>query len=277
MRIPAIVCIAILAVSCRTGREFHRQSRSYHQALADSMLAYALDHEGLYSLLDTIKPISSIRFLSYAVAKDSTHSPTDSRIAANSAALDSLSIYQQICSRLSNDRVRFVLIPFQQPHKGRRNMEIYAVNLQKFRNKIKEQASFFGQFGITPESDPAQVITIIEYEKKYDRWRGYGYLFGYPGYAVDFFVTAGMQQDSAGQFVKRDFFRIPVYASEKGYFTYAIPEGHQPGAADSLLYKRAMTLLSEYRILRKQYTGDTGFKAVELWQKTLKKQETAGW
>lgn len=40
---------------------------------ADSLLAYALDHEALYSLMADIKPISSIGMaLSYPIGKDST-------------------------------------------------------------------------------------------------------------------------------------------------------------------------------------------------------------
>lgn len=269
MRIMIAAGILLLVISCRTAGSFRNGETFYHSALADSLLAYALDHEGLYSLLDTIKPISSVRMLSYAIAKDSTHTPADYRIALRKPALDSVEIYQRICRQLSNEKVRFVLVPFREAYKGRRNMEIYVVNLQKFRSRIREQAAFFGQFGVTPESDPAQAITIVEYEKKYDRWRGYGYLFGYPGYAVDFFVSAGMELDSTGEFVKRDFFQIPVYAAEKGYFTYAMPLGYQPGPADSLLYGKAMGLLSEYRALRKKYATPAGLRAAELWRKEL--------
>lgn len=265
-----IFCMPFLILSCAVTRSFKGDGVVYDRSLADSMLAYALDHEGLYSLLDTIKPISSLTFFSYAVAKDSSHSAMDYNIATNKPALDSILLYQRICNQLSNEKVKLVLVPFEQPHKGKRNMEIYAVNIQKFKSKIREYASFFGQFGITPESDPAQVITVIEYEKKYDRWRGYGYLFGYPSYAVDFFVSAGRQQDSTGQFVKRDFFQVPVYAGAQGYFTYAMPKDYKPGVMDSLLYNNAVDVLSRYKILRNKYADEKGLKAVKLWRKALK-------
>lgn len=271
MKKGIIFCIPFWIISCATSKPFKGDGIRYDRSLADSILAYALDHEGLYSLLDTIKPISSVAFFSHTIAKDNMHSLMDYNIATNKLALDSISLYQRICIHLSNDKVKLVLVPFEQPYQGKRNMEIYAVNIQKFKSKITEYTSFFGQFGITPESDPAQVITIIEYEKKYDRWRGYGYLFGYPAYAVDFFVSAGQQLDSTGQFVKRDFFQIPVYAGAQGHFTYAIPQGHEPGVTDSLLYRNAMNVLSKYKALRNKYANEKGFKAVKLWQKALKK------
>lgn len=271
MKKNLVFCIPLLILSCASSRSFKSNNDiPYNKSLADSIIAYALDHEGLYSMLDTIKPISSVTFFSYAIAKDSTHSPMDYNIATNKPALDSIALYQRICNQLSNDKVKLVLVPFEQPYSGKRNMEIYAVNMHKFKSKITEYASFFGQFGITPGSDPAQVITIIEYEKKYDRWRGYGYLFGYPSYAVDFFVSAGQQQDSTGQFVKRDFFRIPVYAAEQGHFTYAMPKDFKPGTTDSLLYNSAMNVLSHYKILRNKYADEKGLKAVKLWKKALK-------
>lgn len=265
------ISIPVLLLSCAGSKNFSGSNKSFQRSLADTLLADALDHEGLYALVDTIKPMSSLKSLSYPIAKDSGYAALDYQIVKEKKFLDTIALYQRICQQLSNDKVRFVLIPFQQAYKGRRNLEIYAVNLYKFKNKIKEHASFFGQFGITSDTDPAQVITLIEYENRYDRWRGYGYLFGYPSYAVDFFVSAGQQQDSTGEFVKRDFFQIPVYASEQGHFTYAIPKGHQPGAIDSSLYHYATTVLHRYRGLRDKYSSKEGVKAVKLWRKALKK------
>ncbi len=266
------ISIPFLLLSCAGSKPFSGSSNSYQRSLADSLLVDALDHEGLYALADTIKPISSIKSFTYPVARDSTHTKLDYQVAKNQSFLDTIALYQDICNKLSNDKVRFVLVPFQQAYKGRRNLEIYAVNMQKFKSKIKEHAAFFGQFGITPASDPVQVITLIEYESKYDRWRGYGYLFGYPAYAVNFFVEAGQQQDSTGEFVERDFFQIPVYTSATGHFTYAIPKGHQPGMADTALYQQATLVLERYSRLRNKYSHANGVKAYRLWRKLVKNQ-----
>jgi hypothetical protein len=265
------ITLPFVLLSCAGTRSFTGADMTGQRSLADSMLADALDHEGLYALIDTIKPMSSIKYLSYPIAKDSTVEALDHQVVKEHKYLDSVALYQQICEKLSNDKVRFVMIPFQQSYKGLRSMEIYAVNLYKFKTKLKEHAAFFGQFGITPDTDPAQVITLIEYEHKADRWRGYGYLFGYPSYAVDFFVMAGLQQENGGEFVKRDFFQIPVYAGKQGYFTYAMPKGYQPGAVDSLLYNTASATLERYKKLRGRYVSEKGLNAIKLWKKASKK------
>lgn len=262
---------ALFILSCTSTKQLTNDNIPYDRTLADSMLAYALDHEGLYSLLDTIKPISSVLSFSFRVAKDSSHSLLDYKVATNQSALDSIKRYQRICKQLSNQRVHFVLAPFKQTYDGKRNLEIYAINLAKLKRVIKQHASFFGQFGITSESDPAQVVTIIEYENKYDRWRGYGYLFGYPSHAVDFFVEAGRSQDSTGQFVQRNFFHIPVYAGEQGHFTYALPKEYKPQSTDSLLYTNAMIVLTRYKAVRAKYVSEKGFNAVKLWHDTVTK------
>src|SRR5690606_37228258 len=93
---------------------------------------------------------------------------------------------------------------------------------------LTAEQNFFGHYGFVPGADPAVVLNTIEYEDTYKRWRGYGYLFGYPPYAVDFFVEAGHRADTSGSFVERDFFALPVHIREDGHFVYAIPKGYQP-------------------------------------------------
>ena len=114
------------------------------------------------------------------------------------------------------------------------------------------------------------VLSITENGHQYDRWRSYGYLFGYPDYAVDFFVEAGKSEDSTKQFVKRDFFAIPVYARETGYFTYAIPKGHQPGESDELIRDKARHTLAKYKVQRQKFARDSGFKSMKMWWKSVK-------
>lgn len=265
-----LICTPFFFYACSVGRKAQYSDTLFNQALADSMLIRALDHEALYSLADTIKPISSVCFLSFHVAKDSSRKADDYNVAVHNSALDSIARYQAICRQLSNGKVKFVLIPFAQPEREKRNMEIYAVNLYKFSRTIAAHAAFFGQFGITADTDPSQAITQLEYENKLDRWRGYGYLFGYPSYAVDFFVQAGAQEEQTGAFVKRDFFAIPVFAGNKGHFTYAMPKGHRPGVEDSVLYQSSIRTLERYKVLREKYSGETGVKAMTLWKKVAR-------
>lgn len=151
-------------------------------------------------------------------------------------------------------------------------MEIYVVRRSVFQKKLVAYQSFFGQWGFTPSSNPSVVLPIVEYESRWDRNRAYGYLFGYPAYAVDFFVQAAKTHDTdtAHKLINRDFFAIPVYAGNKGYFTYAIPKGQAPFASDSALYVRAATTLERYKTIRAKYITATGIKAMELWKEMRK-------
>jgi hypothetical protein len=265
MGIIVLMLVSNSFYSCRT-QKFYKLT-STEKSLADSVLAYALDHEALYTLLDTLKPISSVKFLRFAVAKDSTVLNGSATLPYSPAAIDSIAFYSKLCKQLSTKTKQFVLVPFKRTDNNIRNIEIYVVDKLRFASVINQYATFFGQFGITSEMSPAQVISIIEYEHKYDRWRGYGYLFGYPEYAVNFFVEAGKEQDSTGVFVERNFFQIPVYASQSGYFTYAIPKTYTPGIQDSSIYNKALDKLNEYRYIRSRYLRDNSIKAAKLFKK----------
>jgi len=256
-----VVCFLLLSalLSCKVQQKASAFLR-HHAALADSLLADALDHEAIYTLLDTLKPVSSVRSVRMPfseMANDLT--------GIYSTRLDTVMLFQRLCRELSNSQIRFMTVPFREVYNNEKIIEIYAVNLYKLSRKIKEYPLFFTPLGISPETDPVQVITIIENANKYQRWRGYGYLFGYPAYAVNFFVEAGKSQDSTGHFVERDFFQIPVYAGTQGYFTYAIPKGHQPDQLDSSIYYKAEQTLKNYRKIRDKYSSSQAYSAVALW------------
>jgi hypothetical protein len=94
-------------------------------------------------------------------------------------------------------------------------------------------------------------------------------LFGYPAHAVDFFVEASKTQfaDISKKLVPRNFFEIPVFAGEKGHFTYAIPKSYIPTNIDSSIYKNAINTLNKYKKTRSQCLTKNGLKANELWEK----------
>jgi hypothetical protein len=220
-------------------------SRGYHSLskqeknLADSLLLYALDHEALYTLLDTIKPISSVKMLRYPIAPDSTHIQGTVARIKNPLYLVTLDSYYLLNQKFTGSKVAFILIPFKATDKENKNIQMYAVRAPVLQQLIGNHSNFFGQLGITQSTPPQTVISIIEHAQAYDRWRGYGYLFGYPNHAVDFFVQAGKIQDSTGKFVERQFFHMPVFAGNNGYFTYALPKDYTPGNLDSAIYHRA--------------------------------------
>ena len=107
---------------------------------------------------------------------------------------------------------------------------------------IEKRGQFLAGFGITKLSDPLEVISAVEYAPQLDRLRHYGHLFGYPDHAVDFFVTAARSQEETGQFVKREFIRMPTYraSDERSPFVYAVPVGHTEQEADRRELLRAL-------------------------------------
>ncbi len=185
-------------------------------------------------------------------------------------ALKELDSWHRITKKLSNEHLQFVVVPFRQPWDEKRNLQILVCRRDQFQKTLQKEAVFFGQWGFTPNADPATVLTAIEFESKNDRYRAYGYLFGYPDHAVDFFVEASLSTEESGEFVARDFFHMPVAAGDKGYFTYATPKGYVPGKSDSVIYKRAQATLERYKQLKRQHQKNGQLDALSLFSHTLK-------
>jgi len=265
------IFIIFTIASCTVQQSLQKRisKEDFDNTLADSVLAYALDHEALFTLADTLKPMSSVKFLRYKLAKDSTMKDGDALITHKDSLLNKIEAYQKVCNSLSKGDWQFILVPFERTDKNTRNLEIYVVRKSRFASVLRNNAAFFGQWGFTESTNPAVVITAVEYETRLDRNRAYGYLFGYPAYAVDFFVESTKKQeaDSTKKLVPRDFFAIPVYAGSQSYFTYAMPKGHKPTAIDSTIYYQAKNTLDKYQKIRPKYNTSQGFKATDLWIK----------
>lgn len=261
--LPIVLFTILLAAACATPasrviRQQYRQLSATERREADSLLAYALDHEALYTLADTLKPMSSVQL---------KRLPLLSMVPAQQdSARQALYRWQQLANKLSNDHWAFVVNPFERADSIYKYAELYVVRRQVLAQLLRSRQDFYAALGLSSAADPATVLATTEYEHKYTRWRSYGYLFGYPGHAVDFFVHAGRQQDSTGQFVERSFFAIPVFAGTKGYFTYAVPKGYQPQPIDSALYKAAAQRLRQYQQLRQRYSTAQGLQATRLWR-----------
>ena len=223
---------------------------------ADSLLTYALDHEALYTISDTLKPISSVKlFRLPLLSKDAL---------VQQKAIDSLRKLYSLIHKLNTKELQFILNPFERNDGEYKNLELYVVRNSAISKVLQQYASFYGRIGISEHTTPATVLSVTEFENKYDRWRSYGYLFGYPAHAVDFFVEAGKIQDSTGQFVQRNFFAIPVFAGATGYFTYAIPKNYQPTQIDSTLYQKAVITLDQYRKVKEKNKNVSAFQLLKL-------------
>ncbi len=280
--IPFILIIILLA-SCYSNRQVTTPAFSVGDTtgkrsvppvdpltrkLIDSILQAGLDTEALYTMFAGIKPMSSLVSFTYPLADTANAKQQSGNILDkdHQPYLDSLYAIQQALNTLDLPDLKFVLTPYRRTYNGNRHIQINVIRISLLDSLLRAEQNFFGHFGLVPAADPGVVLNTIEYEETYKRWRGYGYLFGYPPYAVDFFVEAGYETDISGQFVARDFFAIPVHVRQDGHFVYATPKGYLPRRdPDSVLYFRALSALNEYRALRSHYlNADSSLQAYRL-------------
>lgn len=269
---PVVITLILLFLtdSCQSPpqkawRQVYRGLNKSDQSFADSLIDYALNHEALYTICDSIKPMSSIKMFRLPVFSENRQQ--------RDSALSALHLLHKRVSRFNQyqDLWQFILNPFERRDSIFKNVELYIIRQSRVQTIIRQYAAFYGKLGIAEQTPAATILAVTEYEHPYNRWRSYGYLFGYPEYAVDFFVQAGKQQDSSGVFVKRDFFQIPVQASATGYFTWAVPRGYQPTQADSLIWHQASRTLAKYRQLREPDQQFRKFTIQKVVRKMTKK------
>ncbi|MDR1357710.1 MAG: hypothetical protein LBJ58_08590 [Tannerellaceae bacterium] len=247
------------------------------QLLLDSILQYGLDREALFTILGDVKPMSSVVTLYYPVAN------TDSALRTSAVVVDSLrrgryldelQSVQYLMNKLDFPDLRFIVVPYQEAEGDRRVVQVSAVRISKLDSLLKKQEGFFGQFGLVPGADPSVVASVIENAGVYERYRGYGYLFGYPDQAVDFFVLASLELNTTGTFVERSFFNIPVHAAKGGYFVYANPAAYEPSVIDSAIYYKAADVLARYEDIRGKYLdADSALRAYKLLQDYFRKKD----
>ncbi|AQG77889.1 hypothetical protein [Spirosoma montaniterrae] len=244
------------------------KAADFDRALADSLLTLGFENEALYTLMSDLKPMSTLCDISLPLGRTDSAGVHDAiRPDQKAAYLTKLARWQTVLDALETPDVGFIIHPFRQDYDGKRIMQVSAYRRSRVQRMVADNQAFFGQWGFVPNSEPELVMHTIEYENQFDRWRGYGYLFGYPRHAVDFFVEAGKTQAATKGFVKRDFFQIPVASGKTGHFTYALPKGMKPTETDSTLYRQAGQVLERYRQLRPKYVGaDTKLRALALWQ-----------
>ncbi len=212
------------------------------QPEAEKLFLEILDSEALYTVLDDLKPMSSgARSFKFAVAEPDLKDIERAR--------------RVLAAFRCDDRFYADVHVFSAIYEGNRQAEVVVFNLPRLKTAIAAHRGFFEKFGVTPESHPMDVLQIVEHAEAADRWRGYGYLFGYPDSAVDFFVEAGESQKKTGQFVKREFYQIPSFGRATGSFVWAVPVGHTETDEERTIRARAVRTLETYRGLRERFVG----------------------
>lgn len=218
------------------------------RAKSEALLLKALDSEALYTIIGGLKPMSS-GFASY-------------KISVNKPDLQEIEEARQLLSvwRCGDDLYADVhhfakTSPDPKTKEEMRFAEAVVFHRAAVRDAVQQHAGFFAPFGLGRYAHPMEILMAIEYSSPGPRWRGQGYLFGFPDYAVDFFVQAGEEQEKTGQFVKREFYSVPTFVATERRFVWAVPVGHQERDEDHRRKQQAETILAEYKRRRAQYVS----------------------
>lgn len=215
---------------------------------SEELLLKALDSEALYTLVGGLKPLSS----GVASFKFSVKQPDLQEIEATRQALSAWRCGDEVFADVRH---------FAQTYEDSKTKELtraaeaVVLNLPALAATLSNYADYFSPYGLTPHAHPLEVLMAIEYSQPGSRWRGYGYLFGFPAYAVDFFVKAGEAEKQTGKFVERDFLSIPTFGAEKHHFVWAVPKGYVEQDEDRALRARAAEILAAYRERRARFIG----------------------
>lgn len=262
----AALFLALLLASCSgtkhatmNNRTPYKKLSSDDKRLTDTLIKKVLDNEGLYTVVSGLKPISSVTELSLKITNADTLQRGKSKITDTASAdLQKLKRYQNIVNSLDFGDLKWMISPYRLFQKDIRTMQISIHRQSLIDSLLHVQQPFFGQFGFVPGTKAEILVNTTEYEHQYQRFRAYGYLFGYPDHAVDFFTDAAISNDKTGVFVKRNFLQIPVFSASKGRFVYAVPEGYKQTAVDSAIATRAHFNLLHYQKIRKKFQRPDG-------------------
>lgn len=238
--------------------------------VADRVLLEFSDREGLYTIATGLKPMSSdVRDLSFRVA------PT-----LDSTALERVDQMRRVSDALTCGELTTFVQVFTATSPGRerdtmRNATMVIAHRASMRALIVRQRAYFATLGVTPSTEPRDVVAAVENAPRAERWRGYGLLFGYPDDAVDFFVRAGIEGDSTKRIVPRDFRRIetfhkfpetrggpPVTSS----FVYAVPKGAADSEGDRRLRDAAAPIYARYVTQRARFVRPDSTGVTQLWR-----------
>jgi hypothetical protein len=218
------------------------------RAKSEALLLKALDSEALYTIIGGLKPMSS----GFASFKFSVEKPDLAQIEETRRLLSVWRCGEELYA----DVQHFAAIYDDEKTKEKiRFAEAVVFNRPALAGKIGQYPDFFAPYGITLNAHPMEVLMTIEHNQPGPRWRGLGYLFGFPLYAVDFFVAAGEGEQRTGKFVERDFYSIPTFVAEERHFVWAVPKGHVEREEDRAIKSRAALILAEYQKRRARYVG----------------------
>jgi hypothetical protein len=209
---------------------------------ARDLLLTALDSEALYTIAANIKPMSS----GFYTAQVTVAKPDLGDVEEVRQILGAWTCGGELTASVHH---------FAAVYEGRRPLEGVVFNVASVRRMLSARQPFFAPYGISPSADPVEGLMAVEYDQTSARLRGYGYFFGYPDYAVDFFAKAADDQKVTGTLVPRDFRSLPTARGERR-FVYATPKGHAENEADRSLKLSVERVFSDYMARRARHIKD---------------------
>lgn len=215
------------------------------RAAMEEMVAAMLEREALYTLAGGIKPASTGFWRAGIDLEDPDTAPL-------SRARRALRLFEQ-----EFPAYEAAVAPFAAEYDGRRPVDAFVAHRGALRAMIERHQDFWAPYGICPESSAEEAFALVERMPALDRFRGYGYLFGYPDYAVDFFVEAAASEQETGEFVRRTFVAIPTIIAERGRFTWAAPEDHAGHPDDDRLRAACAPVLDAYQAILAEHGEDS--------------------
>lgn len=219
------------------------------RAKAEALFLKILDSEGLYTVIGGVKPMSS-GFVSARGLADAKRFP---EAEETQRLLAYFRCGEEIWATMHHFAKTF---PKGKDGPLERYFEGAVFHRSAVRRLVAAQDIFFASLGLTVETHPLETLMTIEFAEASSRFRGLGLLYGYPEYAVNFFVQASEEQTRTGQFVVRDFVGSPTFARAERGVVYAVPKGHQESEIDTRLRGRFTKILEEYRSRREKFVGE---------------------
>ena len=234
---------------------------------AEELLLKALDSEALYTIVSDLKPMSS----GFANFQTEIRVPRDEKKKEERRnTLAKIGDTREILRHFKCGENLFADVHhFAKSFESNRFSDAVIFNRKNLTRMLKDKSVFFDRWAITPNSEPLQVLYAVDYDETGARFGGYGYLFGYPDYAIRFFVEAADEEDFSGKFVERDFFSNPTFSSPKNGFVYAVPKGQTETEADKALKAKAIKIFDEYKLRREKYVGEGKKGVVEMMRDWL--------
>lgn len=258
---------------------------------AEELLLKVLDGEGLYTLAGGLKPMSSgfqsfqlqvnLPRMEFAEAEKvvgalAAKKPEDltaeekSRLTQAKQSVDRKQTLDKISEMKTifeqwrcGDEIYADTHHYAQIYEGKRHYDTVVFSRPSLKRMLTEKIDFFSRFGVTPNAHPLEALYAIEYDESGARFGGYGYLFGYPDYAVSFFVQASDEEKFTGRFVTRSFISLPTFAGDNR-FVYAVPKGYVETETDKTLRAKTEKIFNEYKRRRAEYIGEGKKGVVEM-------------